>query len=54
MSNQIWCQKFSLYRGGGGGGSPTKKVDQNGMKHILVMEFLRYDDFLAVIGGGGP
>ena len=35
----------------GGGGSPQKKVAQNELKHILVLEFLRYDHFL---GGGGP
>ena len=34
----------------GGGGSPPKKVAQNELKHILVLEFLRYDHFL---GGGG-
>ena len=35
---------------GGGGGSPPKKVAQNELKHILVLEFLRSDDFV----GGGP
>ena len=34
---------------GGEGGSPKKKVAQNELKHILVLEFLRYDHFL---GGG--
>ena len=34
-----------------GGGVPPKKVAQNELKHILVLEFLRYDHFL---GGGGP
>ena len=46
-------KKFSPLVGGGGGwgwGSPKKKVAQNELKHILVLEFLRYDHFL---GGGG-
>ena len=44
-------KKISPLVGGGGGGcSPPKKVAQNELKHILVLEFLRYDDFL---GGGG-
>ena len=30
-----------------GGGSPKKKVAQNELKHILVLEFLRYDHFLG-------
>ena len=42
----------SLYWQGRGGGSP-KKVAQNDMKHILVLEFLRSNDFLQVVGGGG-
>ena len=32
-----------------GGGVPPKKVAQNELKQILVLEFLRSDDF----GGGG-
>ena len=36
---------------GGGGGSPSKKVAQNELKHILVLEFLRYDHFLGGEGG---
>ena len=42
-------KKFSPLVGGGGGGSPQKQVAQNELKHILVLEFLRYDHFL---GGG--
>ena len=38
---------------GGGGGSPKKKVAQNELKHILVLEFLRYDHFLGGWGCGG-
>ena len=41
-------KNFSLYWGGGGG-VPPKKVAQNELKHILVLEFLRFDDF---VGGG--
>ena len=48
VSSQIWCQKIFPFSGGGG--SPQKKVAQNELKHILVLEFLRYDHFL---GGGG-
>ena len=44
----------SLYRLGGGGRSTQKKVAQDELKHILVLEFLRSDDFLGVVGGGGP
>ena len=45
-------KKFSpLVGGGGGGGVPQKKVAQNELKDILVLEFLRYDHFLG--GGGG-
>ena len=44
-------KNFSLYWGGGGGGGrgSLRKVAQNELKHILVLEFLRSDDF----GGGG-
>ena len=45
--SQIWCQKILPFSWGGGG--PQKKVAQNELKHILVLEFLRYDHFL---GGG--
>ena len=39
---------------GGGRGSPPKKtIAQNDMKHILVLEFLRSDDFLGVVVVGG-
>ena len=34
---------------GGGKGGPQKKVAQNELKHILVLEFLRSDDFLGVV-----
>ena len=30
----------------GGGGGSQKKVAQNDVKHILVLEFLRSDDFV--------
>ena len=33
-----------------GGGVRNKKIAQNDAKHILVLEFLRSDDF---VGGGG-
>ena len=47
-STQIWCQKiFSLPKGGRGG---PKKVAQDDMKHILVLEFWKSDHF---VGGGG-
>ena len=53
VSSQIWCQKFFYLLGGGkGGGVPTRKVAQNELKHILVLEFLRSDDFRG--GGGVP
>ena len=39
-------KNFSLYLGG-----PPKKVAQNELKHISVLEFLRSDDF--PVGGGG-
>ena len=44
---------FSLYGGGGGGwrGAFPGKVAQNELKQILVLEFLRSDDFR--VGGGG-
>ena len=35
----------------GGGGVPPRKVAQNELKQILVLEFLRSDDFW---GGGSP
>ena len=44
---------FSLYWGGGGG-VPPEKVTQNELKHILVLEFLRSDDFRGGGGGGVP
>ena len=40
-------KKFSLYWGGG---SP-RKVAQNELKHILVLEFLRSDDLWRGVGG---
>ena len=45
-------KNVSLYWiwGGGRGGSP-EKVAQNELKQILVLEFLRSDDFWG--GGGG-
>ena len=50
MSSQIWCYlKFPLPTGNGG--SP-KKVAQNNVKHILVLEFWRSDDFWGVVEGG--
>ena len=49
-SSQIWCfLKFPLCWGGG----PKIKVDQNGMKHGLVLEFLRSDEIFKMGGGGG-
>ena len=42
-------KKFSLYRWRGGGG--VWEVAQNDVKHILVLEFLRPDNFLGVLGG---
>ena len=50
VSSQIWCQKFFPLVGEGGGG--PKKVAQNELKHILVLEFLRSDDLWG--GGGDP
>ena len=41
------------FTGGVGRGCPQKKVAQNDVKHILVLEFLRFDDFFGVMGGGG-
>ena len=50
MSSQIWCfLKFPLCWGGGG--VPKIKVDQNGMKHGLVLEFLRSDEIFKMEGG---
>ena len=40
------------FTGKGGDPPPPEKVAQNELKHILVLEFLRSDDFL--VGGGGP
>ena len=37
----------------GGGLVPQKKVAQNDVKHIIVLEFLRFNDFLGVMGRGG-
>ena len=34
--------------GGGGGGCPKIKVAQNGMKHGLVLEFLRSDEIFEI------
>ena len=45
MSSQIWCfLKFPLCWGGG----QKIKVDQNGMKHGLVLEFLRSDEIFEI------
>ena len=33
---------------GGGGGFPKIKVDQNGMKHGLILEFLRSDEIFEI------
>ena len=35
-----------------GGGGPKIKVDQNGMKHGLLLEFLRSDEIFKIGGGG--
>ena len=35
----------------GGGEVPPKKVAQGGLKHILVLEFFKSNEFE---GGGGP
>ena len=52
MSSHIWHHlKFPLQWGMGRGGVP-----QNGLKHVLVLEFLRSDDFgwgWVEKGGGG-
>ena len=42
-------KNFSLYWGGGFPPPPPRKVAQNELKHILVLECLRSDD----LGGGG-
>ena len=34
----------------GGRGAAKKKVAQNGLKHVLILEFLRSDE---ICGGGG-
>ena len=44
-SGVISNSPYQLGRGGG-----PKKVDQNDVKHILVLKFLRSDDFLEVHG----
>ena len=50
MSSQIWCYlKFPLPGGGGGGGNPKIKVAQNGLKHGLVLEFLRSDEIIEIL-----
>ena len=36
-----------------GGGVQKIKVDQNGMKHGLVLEFFRSDEIFKMGGGGG-
>ena len=38
--------KFS--KGGGGGGSKNPKLLTNGMKHGLVLEFLRSDEIFEI------
>ena len=52
MSSQMWCfLKFPFTLGGGGGGGgggPKIKVAQNGMKHGLVLEFLRSDEIFEI------
>ena len=52
VSSQIWCQKFFPLLGGGS--PPPKKVAQNELKHILVLEFLRSNDLCVCVGGGCP
>ena len=45
MSSQIWCfLKFPLCWGGG----QKIKVAQNGVKHGLVLEFLRSDEIFKI------
>ena len=39
--------KISFMLGGGGGGQKIK-VDQNGMKHGLILEFLRSDEIFEI------
>ena len=48
MSSQIWYYLIFSGYGGGVGGSGVKKIKvaQNDLKHILVLEFLRTDEFL--------
>ena len=49
-SSQIWCfLKFPLCWGGGS----KIKVAQNGVKHGLILEFLRSDEIFEIGGGGG-
>ena len=40
--------KIPFTRGGGGGGGPKIKVAQNGVKHGLVLEFLRSDEIFEI------
>ena len=46
MSSQIRC--YLIFCGGGGGGGGGKKigVTHNGLKHILVLEFLKFHKWL--------
>ena len=44
--------KFSKWWGGGGGGQKIK-VAQNGMKHGLVLEFLRSDEIFEIWSENG-
>ena len=41
--------KISFILGGGGG--PKIKVAQNGMKHGLILDFLRSDEIFEIWGG---
>ena len=54
MPSQIWCYLiFGDYGGGcGGGGVPGVKkfkVVQNGLQHILVLEFLRTHEIFEIL-----